>query len=188
MSSLIDKAFDLANKGHEGQFRKDGITPYIEHPKGVVSLLRSWGIKKDQTIIVAYLHDLLEDTNISKNEILNLFGDSVLKDVEDLTLKFDKNISPDKKIKLKQKKLDNLALSTNVYVRLIKIADRIYNVWDFVNIDKVENAEEYFYNASFLFEGLEKDKKTLGNPVYENAKSAIEKLKRFFEMNNSLKN
>ncbi|MBR1608136.1 MAG: hypothetical protein IJ678_00800 [Kiritimatiellae bacterium] len=64
----------LAERGHAGQFRKDGKTPYVEHPRAVVSLLGKWGVTDGVILAVAWGHDLLEDTAIGEAEIRRAGG------------------------------------------------------------------------------------------------------------------
>lgn len=63
MSTLIEKAETIARKAHEGQFRRDGVTPYITHPERVVQRLRAQGVTDEVTLAVGWLHDVIEDTD-----------------------------------------------------------------------------------------------------------------------------
>ena len=71
----IEKAYNLANKAHNGQYRKSGKA-YISHPLAVACMLTHWGLDTD-SIVTALLHDVVEDTNISLEEIRETFGDTV---------------------------------------------------------------------------------------------------------------
>lgn len=62
--TLVERAYNFAKEKHEGQFRRDGITPYFEHCKKVASL-----VKYDEEKIVAYCHDLLEDKRCTEKEL-----------------------------------------------------------------------------------------------------------------------
>ncbi len=70
---------------HQGQTRWDKNVPYSVHPEKVVQILRSFGITDDVILCAAYLHDVLEDTEITYEPIKELFGDDVLKLVQELT-------------------------------------------------------------------------------------------------------
>lgn len=63
--NMIAKAIDLASSAHLGQFRRDGVTPYIEHPARVAKRL----IGDEEAQAVAWLHDVLEDTDLTKQDL-----------------------------------------------------------------------------------------------------------------------
>ena len=58
----VELAQKYATKYHQGQFRKNGVTPYIVHPHAVVKYLEKFGIKDEVTLSIAWLHDIVEDT------------------------------------------------------------------------------------------------------------------------------
>lgn len=60
--NLVEKAKEFATLAHEGQYRWDGVTPYITHPEKVVNLLKGMGISDENMLAAAWLHDVLEDT------------------------------------------------------------------------------------------------------------------------------
>lgn len=60
--SLAELAETIARKAHDGQFRRDGITPYITHPEAVATSLKG---ESDEVVAAAWLHDVLEDTDVS---------------------------------------------------------------------------------------------------------------------------
>ena len=78
---IIDKAPDFARKAHAGQFRRDGVTPYIEHPKAVAAHFEKGSYEWQ----VAWLHDVLEDTETTYEEISRAFGLVVAEAVRLLT-------------------------------------------------------------------------------------------------------
>lgn len=82
---LEEKARKLAEKVHEGQYRKDGVTPYISHPEGVVKILKGIGVTDEDIICAAWLHDTIEDGNISKQDIENEFNSNIARIVMLLT-------------------------------------------------------------------------------------------------------
>ena len=74
---------------HKGQFRKDGITPYSIHPETVVKTLKLLGVTDSDILCAGYLHDVLEDTKYTIEEIQGNFGNNVLSIVKELTFKDD---------------------------------------------------------------------------------------------------
>ena len=66
-SERVKKAVEVAKKAHEGQFRKTG-EPYIVHPLAVMKILEEWGMDED-TVIAGVLHDTVEDTDLTLNDI-----------------------------------------------------------------------------------------------------------------------
>ena len=74
-SPRIIHAVEVARKAHEGQFRKTG-EPYIVHPLAVKKILEEWGMDED-TIIAGILHDTIEDTSLTLEDIRKEFGESV---------------------------------------------------------------------------------------------------------------
>ena len=127
-SSLISvkKAYDLAEKAHEGQFRKSG-EPYIMHPAAVATILAELGMDAD-TIIAALLHDVIEDTTVTKYTLRQTFGDSVA-DLVDGVSKLT-HISFGDKIEAKAENTRKmiLAMSKDIRVILVKLADRLHNM------------------------------------------------------------
>ncbi|OYY93167.1 MAG: guanosine-3',5'-bis(diphosphate) 3'-pyrophosphohydrolase [Hydrogenophilales bacterium 28-61-23] len=120
------RAYQYSATAHEGQFRKGGA-PYITHPLAVAEILASWHLD-GQTLIAALLHDVVEDTGISTEEIAREFGKSVAQLVDGVT-KLDKIHFEDKA----QAQAENfrkmlLAMARDVRVILIKLADRLHNM------------------------------------------------------------
>src|ERR1017187_5902772 len=124
--SLIRKAWDFCVKHHEGQMRASG-EPYIIHPLEVAEVLAE--LKMDATSIAAgLLHDSVEDTPVTSEEIESGFGDQVAHIVEGVT-KIDKiqfANREDRQAENVRKML--LAMVTDVRVVLIKLADRLHNM------------------------------------------------------------
>jgi (p)ppGpp synthase/HD superfamily hydrolase len=83
-SELVASAYELAAEAHEGQRRKDDGSPYISHPIAVAQVLRDAGFR-DQVIAAALLHDVVEDTELSSEEVANRFCDEVAQLVEALS-------------------------------------------------------------------------------------------------------
>lgn len=137
----------LAERGHEGQLRKDGRTPYIEHPRAVVALLRSWRVADGETLAVAWGHDLLEDTAVTEDEILAAAGPrhgaAVLAGIRTLTR--DRAAWP-----VKRDWLQSLAETAGDRELLVKCADRLCNTRDFVPLSGVARARSYLADGAAI--------------------------------------
>lgn len=124
---LVRKAFDFAVEAHKGVRRKSG-EPYIYHPLDVARIAAGEIGLGTTSIICALLHDVVEDTKYSLNDIRNIFGDQVARIIDGLTkieeLVDDQTIS--KQAENFKKML--LTLSDDVRVILIKLADRLHNM------------------------------------------------------------
>ena len=127
----IEKAIKMATKAHEGQMRKSG-DPYISHPLAVMKIVEDWGMDED-TIIAAVLHDTVEDTNITLEDIRKEFGEQVAFLVDGVTkLSNVRSGMRDIDTYLPETK-DNLlrllvALGSDIRVLIIKLADRLHNL------------------------------------------------------------
>jgi len=123
---LVRRAFDLSYELHLGQYRKSG-EPYIEHPLEVAKILV--GLKMDyQTIIGGLLHDTVEDTDVSIDQIREQFGEQVAGLVDGVT-----KISELKLGESEQRQAENfrkmlLSMVRDIRVIMIKFADRLHNM------------------------------------------------------------
>jgi len=126
----IDRAFRTADLKHQGQLRKSG-DPYITHPVAVAEILAELGLDQP-TLIAALLHDTVEDTGYSLDELKNDFGTEVASLVDGVT-KLDKlTYGPTAEAETLRKMV--IAMSKDVRVLVIKLADRLHNArtWKFV--------------------------------------------------------
>lgn len=82
---LVKSAELFAEKKHEGQFRKDGITPYFKHLENVVDELKSMGITDDNILCTGWLHDTIEDTDTDYDEIHEKFNKKIADYVTSVT-------------------------------------------------------------------------------------------------------
>ena len=124
--ALVERAFQFSDSAHRGQFRKSG-EPYITHPLAVASILSQWRLDA-QGLAAALLHDVMEDTAITKTEIETSFGKLVADMVDGLS-KLDQiefNSREDAQAESFRKML--LAMAQDVRVILIKLADRLHNM------------------------------------------------------------
>ena len=122
----VRDAYQYAKTYHEGQLRKDG-SPYITHPLEVAHLVAELGLDAD-SIMAALLHDTIEDTDATYEEVAKRFTPSVADLVEGVT-KLDKV----KYTSIEEKQMENLrkmlmAMAKDVRVMLIKICDRVHNI------------------------------------------------------------
>lgn len=109
------KAFEFAEKKHKGQYRIGG-EPYITHPAAVAQIVKEWGYGMEYQI-TALFHDLLEDTDATKSEILALSDEKVLAAVELLT-----------KVKPYDMADYVSAIRKNKMAFVVKTADRLHNL------------------------------------------------------------
>lgn len=130
-SERLDHAIEVAKKAHEGQFRKTG-EPYIIHPLAVKKILEEWGMDED-TVIAGVLHDTVEDTSLTLDDIRKEFGESVAFLVDGVTkLSTARTGMRDIDTYLPATK-DNflrlmIALGDDIRVLIIKLADRLHNI------------------------------------------------------------
>ncbi len=124
--TLLERAFDYASDAHRHQTRKSG-DPYISHPLAVAEILIDLKLD-DATIAAALLHDTIEDTDATVDDIRELFGEEICVLVEGLT-KIDKLDLVTKKAEQAEnfRKL-LLAISSDIRVLLVKFADRLHNM------------------------------------------------------------
>jgi (p)ppGpp synthase/HD superfamily hydrolase len=123
-NDLMERAHAFCISAHAGQQRKDGA-PYHTHPQAVAELLRSYGVDDAEVLAAAYLHDVLEDTPVSRDELVERFGEPVTRLVEELT-------SPDypgRTFEQKHRELAEEARGLSDRAKMIKLADRMHNLY-----------------------------------------------------------
>jgi GTP pyrophosphokinase len=127
----VRRAFDIAVKAHDGQLRKSG-EEYITHPVAVSLILAQLGLN-ETTIIASLLHDTVEDTPYSLEQLRTDFGDEISSLVDGVT-KLDKlTYGPTAEAETVRKMV--IAMSRDIRVLVIKLADRLHNArtWGFVS-------------------------------------------------------
>ena len=123
---LIDRAVSYAQDKHKDQKRKDG-SPYIIHPLAVAEIVAEMGLDID-AILGALLHDCIEDTDASYDEIAKIFGDTTAELVEGVTKLTRANFSSTEQAQMENLRKMFMAMSKDIRVVLIKIADRLHNM------------------------------------------------------------
>ena len=125
-AQLLFSAFTYADASHNGQLRKDG-TPYVTHPLAVAEIVADLGLDID-SVIAALLHDCIEDTNATHEEIAKRFTEPVAALVEGVT-----KLSRVQYTSKEEQQMENLrkmfmAMAQDIRVILIKICDRLHNM------------------------------------------------------------
>ncbi len=125
--SMIEKAYAVSKNAHEGQLRKSG-EPYIIHPLSVAIILAELELDKE-TIVASLLHDVVEDTVMTLDEIEAEFGHEVAVIVDGVTKLGQLNYSTDK-IEEQAENLRKmfLAMARDIRVIMVKLADRLHNM------------------------------------------------------------
>ncbi|XP_066962953.1 guanosine-3',5'-bis(diphosphate) 3'-pyrophosphohydrolase MESH1 [Macrobrachium rosenbergii] len=151
LSSII-RCVNFAAIKHKNQRRKDPEkTPYINHPIGVAHILIEGGVQDPAVIQAALLHDTVEDTDTTNDELKEVFGPKVAGIVAEVT--DDKSLD-----KQERKKLQIVhAASSSPEAKLVKLADKLYNLRDLDRITpegwSEERVEEYFSWAAKVVAG-----------------------------------
>ena len=122
----IEAAYELAKKAHEGQVRSSG-DPYISHPIAVAIILVGLGMDSD-TIIGALLHDVVEDTSVTLEDIEKQFGADVAELVDGVTKLANIPYSSWAEQQAENVRKMLLAMAKDVRVVIIKLADRLHNM------------------------------------------------------------
>jgi len=151
MTSYIGSAMKLAWIAHYEYYRKDGITPYVVHPIEVMRLLQKCGVTNQEILAVALLHDVIEDTSItyeqlSAGDYKGYVADSVL------ALTIPSGVT-------KQQYIDSFAGKPMDLVK-VKAADRICNVKDFIASGDVKYAKKYLEKGEPIFRQLLEEKES----------------------------
>lgn len=124
MKEKMDAIESFARTAHEGQTRRFSGEPYIVHPLAVKRLLEAAGVVDEVVLSAALLHDVVEDTKYTLEDVRNLAGDKVAGIVDELTLSGDK-----------QEWLSSFADKSPEAI-MIKLCDRICNIIDFLDAAK----------------------------------------------------
>lgn len=123
---MINRAYLLAKEKHEGQLRKSG-DPYIQHPIEVAYMLASLHTSP-ATVASGFLHDILEDTDTSREELTAMFGEDVVSIVDGVTKISQLKYMTKEKALAKTHQKILLAMAKDVRVVLVKLLDRVHNM------------------------------------------------------------
>ena len=124
--AILQRAVEYAANKHIDQKRKDG-SPYIIHPLAVAEIVAEMGLDTD-AVLGALLHDCIEDTDASHEDIEKLFGQTVAELVEGVTKLTRANFSSSEQAQMENLRKMFMAMSKDIRVVLIKIADRLHNM------------------------------------------------------------
>lgn len=122
----IKKAYEFAEKMHEGQYRKSG-EPYVIHVVQVAFILASLHVGPE-TIIAGLLHDVIEDTDISRKEFVKIFGESIYTLVEGVTKIGKLEFNDLKEYQAENHRKIFIAMANDIRVIIIKLVDRLHNM------------------------------------------------------------
>ena len=124
--SVIVRAYEIARSLHEGQFRKSG-EPYIIHPVAVAKILANFGMD-NETIIAGLLHDAVEDTNYSNEDLTRDFDEKIALLVDGVTKLGNISYDSTEAVQAENFRKMFLAMSKDIRVLIIKLADRLHNM------------------------------------------------------------
>lgn len=124
--SVIIKAYEIARKLHDGQFRKSG-EPYIIHPIAVAKILAEFGMD-NETVIAGLLHDSVEDTGYTRDQLAKDFDEKIADLVEGVTKLTNISYDSNEAAQAENFRKMFLAMSKDIRVLIVKLADRLHNM------------------------------------------------------------
>ena len=124
--SVIIKAYEIARRLHDGQFRKSG-DPYIIHPVAVAKILAEFGMD-NETVIAGLLHDVVEDTGYTKEQLAEDFDEKIADLVEGVTKLTNISYDSTEAAQAENFRKMFLAMSKDIRVLIVKLADRLHNM------------------------------------------------------------
>jgi GTP pyrophosphokinase len=124
--AMLRRAYDLAARAHEGQFRLSG-EPYVEHPLAAAILLSDLRLDAE-TLAAALLHDTVEDTEVTLPQLREAFGEPVAKLVEGVTKLGKIHVHTREQAQAENIRKMLVAMAEDIRVVLIKLADRLHNM------------------------------------------------------------
>ena len=132
----IQLAYNFAFHAHDGQLRKDG-TPYISHPVAVSNILLELKMDAD-SICAALMHDVLEDCDVHKNNLVKLFGNDVANIGDGVSKLSNLNITDRLERDANNLQKMALAMARDVRVILVKLCDRLHNMRTIENLPRAK--------------------------------------------------
>lgn len=170
--AIFDKAYKLACSVHENQYRDEG-TPYITHIDGILDIFKNElnDLSYNKWIIIA-LHDVLEDSDLTENDLVQKFGDAIVKKVTIVTKTKGMDVK-DYISRMEQ-------YEYNATIIKIKLADRLHNVRSLENIVKTkpDKVKKYVDETKKYYLPLAKKYNIKLYKLIEEELSAIEKMTR----------
>ena len=125
-TKLITRAYEFARTNHGNQVRMSG-EPYIVHPVQVAYILADLGLD-DSTICAALLHDVVEDTDVTKEDMIREFGKEIANMVDGVTKLSKLNYESVEEAQIENYRKMFLAMGKDIRVIMIKLADRLHNM------------------------------------------------------------
>ena len=180
LKAEVVRAYGFAEQAHKGQVRKFSGLPYFSHPKGVSRLIVERCVD-DYMVSASLLHDVLEDTKVTEEELREQFSTEVCSLVVELTSDSDLQRRQGKQnyLAIKMLSMSNKALT-------IKLADRLHNVLylqgDEVSVDFIK---KYYHETVFIIMAI-KDKRRDLTSVQEGLLDDIECVLRFLKLRHRL--
>lgn len=169
MSKRLDDAIEFATKKHTEQTRKRENTPYILHPLEAAAVAAEL-TKDEDVLIAAVLHDTVEDTDTSIDEVREKFGNRVAELVESETENKREDLPPEETWEIRKKEsLEHLKNSTDPAVKILWLADKVSNIrtlyrlyqkegdalWNHFNMKDVKKQAWYYRTISDLLSDLD---------------------------------
>ena len=124
--NLVRRAYYYAEQAHDGQFRRSG-EPYVTHPLAVAGILSEMHMDP-QSLVAAMLHDVIEDTGISKLAVKGQFGDAIAEMVDGVSKLNKITFSSHAEAQAENFQKMALAMAKDIRVILVKLADRLHNM------------------------------------------------------------
>lgn len=124
--NLVRRAYYYAEQAHDGQFRRSG-DPYVTHPLAVAGILSEMHMDP-QSLVAAMLHDVIEDTGISKAAVKSQFGDAIAEMVDGVSKLNKITFSSHAEMQAENFQKMALAMAKDIRVILVKLADRLHNM------------------------------------------------------------
>ena len=169
MSTRLDEAIKFATEKHTQQFRKRENTPYILHPLEAAAIAADL-TKDEDVLIAAVLHDTVEDTDTSIEEIQEKFGHRVAELVASETEKKREDLPPEETWEIRKKdSLEHLRTTNDPAVKILWLADKVSNIrtiyklyqkegdslWNHFNMKDIKKQAWYYRTISDLLVDLE---------------------------------
>lgn len=143
-SSVVEHAIRLASVAHKTQKRKSSGVPYIAHPMSVCLILMKAGFHDESILAAAVLHDVVEDTDLTIEQLAESFSEDVVRYVKEMTE--EKETSEGKKRSWHDRKQDHIAVmqQATLGARAIELADKLHNLEAMLFDLQLENKQEFW--------------------------------------------